>query len=125
MTRRPTYSWCLQISVPDIDASIDLHDIVMTDCTRNASLTLMVVFEYITTKRELLSLNTIHKHDGYGACFPEGLDCDQASAVDISRYQTVIIRCWNPGWGWRLKDPRQQSTKVGKHKNTLSELSKT
>ena len=57
MTRRPTYSWCLQISVPDIDASIDLHD--MTDCTRNASLTLMVVFEYITTKRELLSLNTI------------------------------------------------------------------
>jgi hypothetical protein len=125
MTRRPTYSWCLQISVPDIDASIDLHD--MTDCTRNASLTLMVVFEYITTKRELLSLNTIHKHDGYGACFPEGLDCDQASAVesDISRYQTVIIRCWNPGWGWRLKDPRQQSTKVENIEYIVSELSKT
>ena len=90
----------------------------------------MVVFEYktITTKRELSSLNTIHKHDGYGACFPEGLDCDQASAVDISRYQTLAnshIPVLEPRLGWRLKYPRQQSTKVENIEYTVSELSKT
>ena len=76
--------------------------------------------------REVCTL-FIHKLDRY-VCFPEGitLDCDQSSAIGESirlSEQPSRTRGWNPDWG--LKDPRQQSTKVEKHENIVSELSKT
>ena len=52
----------LQLVSPDLD-----YQTLVCINRSNASLTLMVVFEYktVTTKRKPLSLYIIHKHDGY------------------------------------------------------------
>ena len=55
--------------------------------------------------------------------FPEGLDCDQASAVNlVDAGSTDISNHVLERLGWRLKDPRQQSTKVEKLETIVSEL---
>ena len=77
--------------IPGYPPTIGVSRSRLPDTNRsNASLTLMVFFEYntITMKRKLLSLynydSQMRYYTRWHSCYPESPDCDQTSAVDLS-----------------------------------------
>ena len=91
----------------------------------------MVTFEYKPSQQKETTKFVYYSQTRYlhGVCFYESVDCDQ-SAVDLYKSIPMANSHIESGVGTpigvgRLKDSRQQSTKVEKLENIVSELFRT